>query len=237
MLLIIASVFDVAAAALAKRWQAEPAALLTPADLSRAGWSYRLGCIDQGFAIASGARIETRRLQGVLTRLAWIDARELEQIAAAEREYVGAEMTAFLLSWIAALSCPVLNRPSTTSLCGPGWSAAEWQMAACRVGLLSLPGRIGNGWATQDNPDAIQTTKLTVIGNEVLGGAPSSVVDRVLRLARLAAVELVAVHLNTCENEPKLQRVDLWPDVSDPAVADAVLSLLHRKRTHGSTLG
>jgi hypothetical protein len=213
VLLIIANAYDNPARALSRLCRDEPTLLLTPRDLSREGWQYHVGSIDQGWVVASGTRIRTRDIRGVVTRLAWIDPRELEHIVREEREYVAAEMSAVLLAWISELRCRVVNRPSTTCLCGPGWSIAEWETAAVRAGIAVMRDKARGG----------DTVPITIAGNEILGPAPADLKGGLVRLAQLAGVEFVTVHLNA--REPALERVDLWPDVSDSTTAGALLKL------------
>jgi len=52
-----------------------------------------------------------------------------------ERDYAGAEMTAFALSWLAALPGPVRNRPSPTCLAGPSPHPLRAAVIALRAGL------------------------------------------------------------------------------------------------------
>jgi hypothetical protein len=137
----------------------------------------------------------------------------LEHIVTEDREYVAAEMAAFLLAWLTELKCPVINRPSTTCLCGPGWSAAQWEQAAVQAGIRAVLRSTGG----------TDTIAVTVAGHEILGQTPVKIKDSLIRLAAIAGVEFMTVHLNS--REPVLERVDLWPDVSDSVTADVLLNL------------
>jgi len=52
-----------------------------------------------------------------------------------ERDYAGAELTAFVLSWLTALPGAVRNRPSPTCLAGPSPHALRAAVLAHRAGL------------------------------------------------------------------------------------------------------
>ncbi|WP_315092966.1 hypothetical protein [uncultured Cellulomonas sp.] len=52
-----------------------------------------------------------------------------------ERDYAGAEMTAFTLSWLAAVPGPMRNRPSPTCLAGPSPHPLRAAVLAHRAGL------------------------------------------------------------------------------------------------------
>src|SRR5688572_23214757 len=119
MLLIIASRYDDSARALARRYG--DAAVLTPADLSRPGWRFINGNAEDSTAVAEGCSVSARSIRGVLTRLPSVTPAELPQIVPTDREYVAAEMNAFLTAWLSELPCRVINRPTALCLAGPAW--------------------------------------------------------------------------------------------------------------------
>jgi len=67
-----------------------------------------------------------RELRGVVTRIANVHASDLAHIVEQDREYVAAELNAFLTAWLDSLRCPVINRPSASSLLGPALSHERW---------------------------------------------------------------------------------------------------------------
>src|SRR6185312_5009593 len=136
MLLAVASGYDRSAAAWAAR---HGAALLTPADLSVAGWRYHAGISGPNTAVVGGEVITVDALDGVLTRLPYVSPVELGHIVETDQEYVAAEMTAFLLAWLSRLPCPVINRPTSSWLCGPAWPPERWVWTAARLGLHVRP--------------------------------------------------------------------------------------------------
>ena len=90
-------------------------------------------------AIIGGRSVVTVEITGVLTRLTHIWEQELVQIVAEDRRYVVAEMSAFLMSWLSALDCPVLNRPVPGCLSGPSWRPEQWAAAATRADMRVAP--------------------------------------------------------------------------------------------------
>ncbi|UJP40605.1 hypothetical protein [Cellulomonas palmilytica] len=66
----------------------------------------------------------------------------------AERDYAGAEMTAFALSWLAALPGVVRNRPSPTCLAGPAPHPLRAAVLARRAGLDVPDADFGAGTST-----------------------------------------------------------------------------------------
>ena len=141
MILIVASAGDLAAETLAAGWIESNARLVRPADLSTPGWRHYVGVARGPGAVAVGGEVvpETE-ITGVLTRLLWVNPAELVHILPDDRDYVAAEISAFLLSWLTSIDRPVLNRPMPGSLCGPPWRATQW-MAAARVAGLRVAHR------------------------------------------------------------------------------------------------
>jgi hypothetical protein len=85
--------------------------------------------------LADGTVIEDAGMPGVLNRcwrppdLAW------QRAAPAERAYAGAELQAFMVSWLSSLTVPVRNRPVADSLVGPAPTPMVAAMAAAKAGL------------------------------------------------------------------------------------------------------
>ncbi len=171
MIAILASAYDTAARALVQAWRADDAVLVSARDLCTPGWV--LDPLDDadGRFVAEGAPRPSDALRAVVVRRPAVAAEELPWIAAEDREYATAEINAFLVAWLSARACPVLNRPTPTSLCGPAWSQLHWQLAAARAGVA---------WA-----DANARITRTVL-------ACRGAVDRRVSAAQARACELLA---------------------------------------------
>jgi hypothetical protein len=50
--------------------------------------------------------------------------------------------------------------------------------------------------------------------------------DQARRLAKIAGVDLLAVHFSNSEQGTSFINADVWPDLADDGVADAVLAYL-----------
>ena len=147
MRLVLAHNHDVAARELADRW-GDDAVLLTPADLSAERLLLHLDA--QGDARAEVA--SRPEVTSVLTRLGGVGPRIWSQVDAQDAAYAAAELDAFLRAWLGAWPGPVVNRPSTTCLNGPGWRREQWTVAAAAVGLPVRPvHRHATLGAVQDN--------------------------------------------------------------------------------------
>src|SRR5208283_3357688 len=135
MIVIVANRWDETPKAVASRWAVQDVGVMMPQDLSVAGWRQSSGGLDSDVAVVEGKRVPQKEITGVLARLPCVFEEELIEIAPADRRYVAAEMTAFLLFWLSRLKCPVLNRPTPTCLSGPYWRAEKWVHVAARAGI------------------------------------------------------------------------------------------------------
>ncbi|MGE5245569.1 MAG: hypothetical protein ACM3SQ_15200, partial [Betaproteobacteria bacterium] len=109
--------------------------IVVPAHLSQPGWRYQVGCGTRANLVTSRGPIVASDITGVLTRTQRTWPAELPHIAPADRDYVAGEMTAFLAALLNELPCPLLNRPTATSLWGPPWTPEHWWRAAAAEGL------------------------------------------------------------------------------------------------------
>lgn len=214
MLLVVAGVGDWRGPQLCERWAAAGARLMTPHDLALPGWRHEPARPLAGVAVAGGEPLATAEIAGVCTLLPCVLADELRSIRPSEREYVAAEMTAFLCAWLSSLSCPVLNRPSPSCLCGPAWSPVRWLWCAAKAGLPAVA-----------EPPA-ETVDVTVAGSRGFGASSAAQRSLALQLAYRAGVPLLRVRLAGSTSAPVIAGADLWIEPGLEGVAEAIGSLL-----------
>jgi hypothetical protein len=225
MLVILANRQDEAAMWLAERWKPHGAALLTSADLSTMGWRFHLPSSGNSRAIISGQQVAVNDITGVLTRMPSVYEQELGHVIPGDRQYVASEMTAFLLAWLSNLTCPVLNRPVPNCLAGPNWRSEQWVHLAAQLSIpvrpvqRKIPG-------SSDGPSQQPNCKVIVVGDRCFGNASPTVFARARLLAKTAGVDLLAAHFTGPEPEGQLVSASVWPDLTSPEVADAVLQHL-----------
>jgi hypothetical protein len=211
LIAVVGSRLDEAARDLVAAWSAEGALLLSAEDLCTHGWVFELTSPRDGSFVAGGTRRPTKELCGVVVRRPAVAAEELPWIAAEDRQYVAAEINAFLVAWLSALPCPVLNRPSATSLCGPGWSQTYWEIVAAREGIAwSNPRRGGavrevvfcrglHHGAASPKQVHLGVKLCALSGAELLGvrfaGEAVAAVSTQPRLTEAGARDLVLTHL------------------------------------------
>jgi hypothetical protein len=232
MIVILASRYDAHARRLKDRWARVGAHLLTCEDLSVSGWRYPVAHPGNSYAVISRLEVKQSDITGVLTRLPWVWESELADIRAADRAFVAAEMSAFLVCWLSGLRCPILNRPMANCLSGPGWSGEQWNVAASRAGMRTSPLRRGAtvkpaSVARAEVIPGREDVFVTVVGKHCFGVANETLKEQALRLANLAGVDFLAVQFSS-EEPNTFIGVNTFPDIEDDVIADAVLSYLER---------
>jgi hypothetical protein len=208
---IVASRLDSEARSLAAAWRPEGAAVLSAEDLVSSGWKLRVGDPHGGTAVVSGHPTAVATIRGVLVRRPAVMPEELKQIAREDRAYVAAETNAFLVAWLSALPCPVFNRPSANSLCGPAWDRLHWEVACARHGVA---------WA--DGAGTTEVTEVVVCGSDTLFAKTESQTRAAIALSKEANVELLGVRFRG----DAVAGVTVAPSLASKPVRDALLHFL-----------
>lgn len=217
MLIIVGSALLAEPWILAEHWHEKDVRALTPADLSKPGWRYRPWCPDDTTIVVDGVELPEKIVAGVVTTLPCVSRHDLPHILEHDRDYVAAEMTAFLLAWLSELRCPVIERPSPSSLTGSGLRDWQWIALARGLGIRASAPNTGE----RDN-----IVDVTVLAGHAIG-APTPVHARAAeRLADSAARNLVT--LTFARGTPELIAVKHVPAVDSAAVAQALLAWLER---------
>lgn len=160
----------------------------------RSGWTLR-------FRTESGVQVDGSRLHGVLNRLYTVPIGHWRRATAADQSYVQQELVAFFLSWLAALRCPVINRPTPQGLSGQWRLESEWAWLARRAGLPTAiyrqtsRDRIDEAHGERRLvPKGALVNTAIVIGGRVVGPAlPPALAAACVRLARLAGTQLLGI--------------------------------------------
>ena len=221
MLVVVASSFDQEARDFASDHSAR---LLTCRDLSLPGWRHHLQAPGLSRAVISGVELPACEISGVLNRLPAATETELFHIAPEDRSFVASEMTAFLMSWITSLPCPLLNRPTPNCLVGANWRVEEWLVNAHRAGIRTQPITLGSHQEhiLSENLSKPSAT-VTVVGLRCIGDVDHRLYDYSRRLAYRAGVDFLSVYFTGAESDAAFAGVSLTPDLMIPQVADAVL--------------
>jgi hypothetical protein len=224
MIVIVGRATDPPARALLRRWQPHGAALLTPGDLSQRGWRYDPQAPLAGCAVVAGRAVAAADIRGAVTALQTVTVADIPHIVSADRAYVANEMRAFMVSWLQALPCPMLNRPTALSLAGCAWGPERWSLAASSLGIPAVSSPVDGTLLPHD------AHSVTFVGGEVLDAPSARVAGWVRRLARAAATNtLVARFLDGAR--PRFAGASILPDFGRADVAAAALQWLGGERS------
>jgi hypothetical protein len=160
---------------------------------------------------AGGRRLDSSTLRGLACRLTQTMPPQFASAPQADRDYAAMESQALLLSWLASLSCPVVNPVSPRSLTGPALGLLEWLPLAAASGLRSRrvclvpPGARPphDGWELPAGEFGGQlwaepvgeVAQLLVVGERVLGEADAEERRGCVRLARRARCPVLGVRV------------------------------------------
>jgi hypothetical protein len=227
MILLVAGKEDAQAQWLATQWASHDARLLTPEDMSQSGWSFQSGSALPWTGVAGGQPFDEQTpLIGLVNLLGQVTEEHLPHIAPEDRSYVAHEMTAFLLTWQGALTCPVLNRPRPNCLVGPSLSTEAWLLLAASHGIR-VRSITTSSHTSARRKRAEGNQAITVIGNRALGGEPE-LQRQALSLAHAAGVDLATFYFSTGRRAAFLGAT-LRPDLGTPEAAAALLQCLEEK--------
>jgi hypothetical protein len=182
----------------------EPLELVTAEVLAYSvRWAHRVASDDSSIdvTLADGRRLRGADLCGVLNRLLTVPTELWRRTDAGEREYVEQELYAFYLSWLAGLTCPVVNRATPQGFAGTWRHESEWVWLASRAGLpaprfvvSSDDPPAGQGVAVRLRPAGASVKTAIVVGEAVVGDAvPPEIGDGCRRLAELSGTSLLGV--------------------------------------------
>lgn len=227
-ILVVANKSDIQAKELVTRW-GHQACLLTPENLSVKGWRYNTEDIDNSILVANGLPVVSHEVLGVFTRLHGVLEADLPHIVPADRAYVAAEMSAFLLAWLFALKCPVLNRPTPTSLSGPYWRQEKWISTAARLGIPVATSRRRAVFQAGQIADQNDGIEVTIIGCRHFGNIDPVLVRHARALAGAAGVDLLSVRFSGNGPGPVLTGAGFNTDLRSEDTADAILDYFREK--------
>lgn len=229
MILVACSVVDDAAARLAEEIRGFAAAsVLTCRDLALGKCAIRHPEVAASVITVDGRSVTPGELRGVLNLLPAVFPDELYFYPDAEREYQAAEFHALLTFLLAALPCPVVNRPTATGLTGPYSGRTAWFHLAKSVEVPVVDVRLSSDeWAKPAEANG-ELTEVACLQGQVLGPADDVTADYVGRIRAAAGVEYVRATFVWCDREPALFSVSTMPNLRDAATRNALRQLSQR---------
>ncbi|WP_304055797.1 hypothetical protein [Nitrosomonas communis] len=172
----------------------------------------------------------THKLNGVINRLYALPPLHCESGSEVDALYLEEEWRAAFVAWLAELACPVLNRPTGTSLHGTICGDAYWRYLAVQMGLTTRPWFASSGLGvTESNEQRIQ---IFVAGKQVIDAQNILSLEARNRVAMLAAIsqlQLCCVEFDCSTGEPCLLRLD--PLVPFAAGGDALVTAIETMLT------
>jgi hypothetical protein len=231
MILVLASRWDETAARFAEAGRSRGFELLTPEDVCRSGWTYRSGDPAVLRGNLAGRSIRRSDIEGVVTTIMAAGPEEFPGIVKHDREYVAAEATSFMLAWLSALGCPMLNRPSPGCLSGPAWPAEKWAIFATGLGIPVWRLRRGPGITRESFFIAEdELISISVVGSRTIGAHDEAAENFALRLARGAGTDLLVATFRAMQSGPVLVNVSPFANLEDFEVADAMLGYFDERK-------
>lgn len=237
---VLCSLTDVAALRLARELgrRNEEVSIITAESLSFA--SLRSQRITDG-TITTQVLAHSTELagspRGVVNRMLAPPVHAWAKAPAVEREYVTCELNAFVLSWLAALRCPVRNRPRPECLAGTAPHPAVALAAAAKAGLAIPPLRYGSrrcpmdaypmGAAHRGATADAYGYQVTCLDTAVVGGdVPSDVRAAIARFAYNIGAEDALIGIDFVIDRGRWTYAGMTPVPSLDGVVEAVADRL-----------
>jgi hypothetical protein len=173
-----------------------------------------------------GGALPPRLNSEIKRELPAVNPSELETIRIADRFYVAAEMTAFLIAFLSALPVRVLNRPCPGSISGPPWRPEQWIRAAALAGIPVMPARRSLRLASSNPPQTEAAAEVTVVGDHVIGSVDARLADWSCKLAREAGVGMLAAGFARHGGSYVLSGVNPSPELNTREKRDAARDYL-----------
>lgn len=222
MIAVLSSRFDDDVRKAASAWQpGDDVVLLTLDDFLAPGWVVPTNSIADSMFVADGRILPARELTAVLNIIPQVYDFELLGIRRRDRRYVSAELFAFLVWWLRALPCPVLNRPTPGCLNGPSWSEAQWANACRRAAIPTTPVRRDSANTSLRAVRAGNTCSTTVIGEQAYGEVFP---DECRTLAVLADTRFLQVFFRQEDRTWIFHGVNLLPSIQRPEIREMLAS-------------
>jgi hypothetical protein len=194
--------------------------VLPPAGLSAPGWAHDPERPDGDRLVIDGRVRRPDQLTRVITALDAVLPGDLPHVAEADRGFVAAEMTGFLRDWLATLSCPVTDRPTTLALSGRGADRAAWCQAAAALGF---PERLGT------SVSVTRVITVTVAAGRIVGPAPGRVAAAAVALAGAAGVTAARLMFADEPGDPVLVGAVPWWHGPSPLTLRALLAPIEER--------
>jgi hypothetical protein len=204
----------------------EAAVVVCPQDLTLPGWTYaRDPSLRTG--VSRRGPFGADDLTAVIVLLPAVQPGHLTHVRARDRDYVAAEMTAFLRAWLTGLPCPVVNPPTATCLSGPALTAHQWVGLCARLSVPALPTQLTVPAIPGDRSTPAAYCVTVCRGTATATGPCSAVLlKHGRRLAAQVGVEWLVVTFDGGHDHAAVCQVQTWPDLADPSTRETLIHAL-----------
>jgi hypothetical protein len=222
---------------LLEAWRDRPARLLAPPDLASPGIVHDPSDPARDRVVVEGQVMDAAAIGAVVVWLQSIQPFDLPRLREIDRAYAAGEATAFLMSWLASLACPVVNRPWGGALGGPGLSHGRWVRLAVQQGLAVEPAEVEAALhapaagQTPSRRPAADPASIVVVGGEeahAAGPAHPALIDQARRLARDGGADVAELRFAGHDAGAPFLSAGLLPALTAP-VAASIASLIEAR--------
>jgi hypothetical protein len=228
VILVISNIANDAAPALVKSFPAGAASLIMASDVHK---SFKVGIAVNDFLSSevniSGTIIPVRKIRGVVTTIPYFLPQEFYYVAAADREYVCAELQAFFIYFLSELKCKKLNPPGRRIFTGLGGHKLEWLKTAGQLHIPVWPIHVKNGInANPVNTSSVKITRCAIVGDQVAReDIPENVIAHTRALSRAFSLPYISCLFAT-ENGKDHYLLDIAtiPDITPPENREAIIN-------------
>lgn len=183
----------------------DPIRLVTTRELCLGvRWEHQIGKngISVIIKLADGTSINNNEVSGVLNLIQMPSPENLILIHPSDRDYVREELYSFYLSWLYAIGCPILNRPTPHGLSGHWRDYSEWVCLAARAGLPATyyyrsshnSNEHESHHSRQNSRFGSPHTILVIDGQVAKNNVPLHIKKGCRRLSRLSQTAILGVH-------------------------------------------
>jgi hypothetical protein len=191
LILVISNLANEAANELVRMFPTGAASLVTASDFNQSfKATISVGNFSASAITLGGTRITAGKIRGVISTIPCFLPQEFYYIDPADRDYVCAEMSAFLIYFLSELSCKKLNPPSARTLSGIGMHRVEWLKTANGCGVPIWPVHMKNGASLPvGDTQGLEHVSSTIIGDIVVGeGTPDKISGYMRVLSKVFAM-------------------------------------------------
>jgi len=178
-----------------------------------------------------GQTISVFSIRGVINLLPAVYPDELVFYPPEEREYQASEFHALLTFFLSALACPVINRPTPSSLTGPYLNPIGWYNMAHQLDIpVSSVSLDSDAFVNPFTPRQSETVvEVSCLGGSVISRSHTIADDYTITLARAAKVEYLKVVYNDGGQEGlQIISAHAVPDIANARTRKALIDFFGR---------